>query len=144
MNNEEILLLVCIILAVLTIVISFYGCSFYVFEKFEDDDTEEALNNCESELLQMLKDDKTDKEITAYIKKNIKQFDKSSFDRLSKIVRKIYSAEEKNKLKKTQSWYNVSLLINLLYKSSVDNSSSSSLSLSCSATEFIYDKILGL
>ena len=51
----------------------------------------------------MLKDDKTDKEITAYIKKNIKQFDKSSFDRLSKIVRKIYSAEEKNKPKKTQS-----------------------------------------
>ena len=45
MNNEEILLLVCIILAVLTIVISFYGCSFYVFEKFDDDDTEEALQD---------------------------------------------------------------------------------------------------
>lgn len=109
MNNEEILLLVCIILAVLTIVISFYGCSFYVFEKFEDDDTGSELNYCESELLQMLKDDKTDKEITAYIKKNIKQFDKSSFDRLSNIVRKIYSAEGKAqaqvkpKVKKTQA-----------------------------------------
>lgn len=96
MLTTKLLINICIILAVLILLLTVYGCTWFGnTEGFKDD---KRLKEEESKVIKMLQEGFSDQKILGYLNKNREKFDDMSFE---KMLNHLESISAKLNVKKT-------------------------------------------